>query len=131
MKTRNIIIAVALAGAGAYFAVKKGLFKKKSVVTNADILEAQQNEDIKNQLLAEQKKAKASTTTIQNSNSYKAKVAKIQLYLGIASDGIFGNQTLLAIKNKFPNLADITLADWQEEKNIDILYSYLNSRGLL
>ena len=130
MKTKNIIIALAVAGAGAYLAIKKGLFKKKSV-TNADIKDAQDNANIANQLLAEANKAKASTISIQNPSSYKAKVAKIQLFLGVASDGIFGNQTLLAVQNKFPQLAEITLADWQDESNIDILYSYLKSRGLI
>lgn len=130
MKTKNIIIGLALAGAGAYYAFKKGLFGKK-VVSNSDIKTAQDDADLANQLLAEANRAKASTISIQNPTSYKAKVAKIQLFLGVASDGIFGNQTLLAVRNKFPQLAEITLADWQDESNIDILYSYLKSKGLI
>lgn len=127
MKTKNLIIGALLLGGASYLAIKKGLFKKKSV-TNADIKNAQDNQDIANQLLAESNKAKASTISIQNPTSDKAKIGKIQSYLGVAIDGILGPQTYNAIINRLPNLAgQVSIADLNA--NIDTLYQIFVSRG--
>lgn len=127
MKTKNLIIGALLLGGASYLAIKKGLFKKESV-TNNDIEKAQENNDIKNQLLAQQNQAKASTISLQNPTSAKAKIGKIQSYLGVAIDGILGPQTYQAIIDKLPNLAGkVSIADLNE--NIDTLYSIFVSRG--
>ena len=127
MKTRNLIIGAVLLGGASYLAIKKGLFKKKSV-SNSDIKNAQENQDIANQLLAESNKAKASTISIQNPTSDKAKIGKIQAYLGVAIDGILGPQTYNAIISKLPNLAgQVSIADLNA--NIDTLYQIFVSRG--
>ena len=144
MKTKNIIIGLALAGAGVYFAFKKGLFKKKTGVTDTDIKNAQLTTDVVNQLVAEQNKAQESSVAIEYPKSDKAKIAKIQLALGIASDGIFGNQTLMAVRNKIVDLAKIygstplsnslyslSLSEWQSSTNIDTLYRLFVNQKLI
>jgi peptidoglycan hydrolase-like protein with peptidoglycan-binding domain len=121
MKTRNIIIAVALAGAGAYYAVKKGLFKKKDINT------AQTDADIKNQLLWQEQKRKLDSISLENPNSDKAKIARIQSYLGVAIDGILGPQTYNAIVNKIPSLSGVSIAELNQE--ISTLYEVFASKG--
>lgn len=121
MKTRNIIIAVALAGAGAYFAVKKGLFKKKS------ISQAQNDADVKNQLLWQEQKRKLDSISLENPNSDKAKIARIQSYLGVAIDGILGPQTYNAIVAKIPSLSSVSIAELNQE--ISTLYEVFASKG--
>lgn len=123
MKTRNIIIAVALAGAGAYFAVKKGLFKKKGV----SISDAQNDADIKNQLLWQEQKRKLDSISLENPNSDKAKIARIQSYLGVAIDGILGPQTYNAIVAKIPSLSGVSIAELNQE--ISTLYEVFASKG--
>lgn len=128
-KKSNILpIAIGLGLlAGGFFAIKKGLFKKKAV-TNTDIKDVQKNQDIANQLLAQENKAKASTISLQNPTSDKSKIAKIQSYLGVAIDGILGPQTYQAIINKLPNLAgQVSIADLNA--NIDTLYQIFVSKG--
>ena len=122
-KTRNIIIAVALAGAGAYFAVKKGLFKKKSV----SISDAQNDADVKNQLLWQEQKRKLDSISLENPNSDKAKIARIQSYLGVAIDGILGQQTYNAIVAKIPSLSGVSIAELNAE--ISTLYEVFASKG--
>ena len=127
MKTKNLIIGALLLGGASYLAIKKGLFKKKTI-TNADIDNAQKNKDIANQLLAQENKAKASTISLQNPTSDKSKIAKIQSYLGVAIDGILGPQTYQAIIDKLPNLAGKVSID-DLIANLDTLYQIFVSRG--
>jgi hypothetical protein len=144
MKTKNIIIGLALAGAGAYYAFKKGLFKKKTVVTDTDIKDAKLTTDVVNQLVAQENKAQESSVAIEYPKSDKAKIAKIQLALGIASDGVFGNQTLMAVRNKIVDLSKIyggtplgytlsnlSLQEWQSSTNIDTLYRLFVNQKLI
>jgi hypothetical protein len=126
MKTKNILIGLALAGAGAYFAFKKGLFKKK-LVTNTDIKNAQNDSDIANQLLWQEQKRKLDSITLENPNSTKSKIARIQSYLGVAIDGILGVQTYNAIVNKIPSVAQVSIQELNEE--IDTLYQVFASKG--
>lgn len=151
MKTRNILIGVALAGAGVYFAFKKGLFKKKtketivddvaktfvdnsanvptttttnattttnSTVTNADIKTQQIATDVANKVVAEAKKIKNYQFSVGNKNSLPYITAQIQLYLGIASDGVFGKQTYGAIRGKVKELYKI-----HKNKDLGRIYS--------
>jgi len=107
----NLIIGAALLGGGAYYAFKKGLFGKKTETPNEAI---KQNQDVINKVAAEQaaaakkvattaavKKAVTAASTIINANSYKGKVAYIQSDLGVAVDGVAGNQTNMAYNAKY------------------------------
>ena len=107
----NLIIGAALLGGGAYYAFKKGLFGKKTETPSEAI---KQNQDVIDKVAAEGAKkasvaAAASTAkkiitaanAITNSNSYKGKVAYIQSDLGVAVDGVAGNQTNMAYNAKY------------------------------
>ena len=107
----NLIIGAALLGGGAYYAYTKGWFgKKKETPTEA----IKQNQDVIDKVAAEQaaaakkvattaavKKAVTAASTIINANSYKGKVAYIQSDLGVAVDGVAGNQTNMAYNAKY------------------------------
>ena len=108
MKKNNLLyIGGALLLGGAYLAFKKGVFTKKPV-TPSDIKDEQKAKDEANALKIIADKAKASTITIANPNSYKANVAVMQKALGITPDGIVGPQTLKAVQAKYPNVTEIT-----------------------
>jgi len=107
----NLIIGAALLGGGAYYAFKKGLFGKKKETPSEAI---KQNQDVIDKVAAEQaaaakkvataaavKKAVTAASTIINANSYKGKVAYIQSDLGVAVDGVAGNQTNMAYNAKY------------------------------
>jgi hypothetical protein len=107
----NLIIGAALLGGGAYYAFKKGLFGKKTETPSEAI---KQNQDVIDKVAAEQaaaakkvataaavKKAVTAASTIINANSYKGKVAYIQSDLGVAVDGVAGNQTNMAYNAKY------------------------------
>lgn len=107
----NLIIGAALLGGGAYYAFKKGLFGKKTETPSEAI---KQNQDVIDKVAAEQaaaaKKVAATSTAkkiitaanaITNANSYKGKVAYIQNDLGVAVDGVAGNQTNMAYNAKY------------------------------
>jgi hypothetical protein len=109
---KNLIIGAALVGGGAYYAYKKGWFgKAKSGVTPADLASpAATDAAIKTEqkVIADKKvtaakvaTAVAQATTIINANSFKGKVAYIQSDLGVAVDGIAGNQTNMAYNAKY------------------------------
>lgn len=109
-KNNNLIyIGGALLIGGAYLAYKKGVFGKKPV-TPADIKDEQRAQAEADALKIIADKAKASTITIANPNSYKANVAVMQKALGITPDGIVGPQTLKAVQAKYPNVTAITPA---------------------
>lgn len=108
---KNLIIGAALVGSGAYYAYKKGWFGKKSESPSQAV---KQNQETLDKIAAEQAaaakkvaitaaatKAIAAATTIINANSYKGKVAYIQSDLGVAVDGIAGNQTNMAYNAKY------------------------------
>ena len=107
----NLIIGAALVGGGAYYAYTKGWFGKKKETPSEAIKE---NQEALDKIAAEQtqvkkaattaaKVAKAVTaaTTIINPNSYKGKVSYIQSNLGVAVDGVAGNQTNMAYNAKY------------------------------
>ena len=107
----NLIIGAALLGGGAYYAFKKGLFGKKTETPSEAI---KQNQETLDRIAAEQAaaakkvavtaaatKAVAAASTIINANSYKGKVAYIQSDLGVAVDGVAGNQTNMAYNAKY------------------------------
>jgi len=107
----NLIIGAALLGGGAYYAYTKGWFGKKKETPSEAI---KQNQDVIDKVAAEQaaaakkvattaavKKAVTAASTIINANSYKGKVAYIQSDLGVAVDGVAGNQTNMAYNAKY------------------------------
>jgi hypothetical protein len=107
----NLIIGAALVGGGAYYAYTKGWFGKKKETPSEAI---KQNQETLDRIAAEQAaaakkvavtsaatKAITAATTIINANSYKGKVAYIQSDLGVAVDGVAGNQTNMAYNAKY------------------------------
>ena len=107
----NLIIGAALVGGGAYYAYTKGWFGKKKETPSEAI---KQNQDVIDKVADEQaaaakkvataaavKKAVTAASTIVNANSYKGKVAYIQSDLGVAVDGVAGNQTNMAYNAKY------------------------------
>jgi hypothetical protein len=107
----NLILGAALVGGGAYYAYTKGWFGKKKETPSEAI---KQNQDVIDKVAAEQaaaakkvataaavKKAVTAASTIVNANSYKGKVAYIQSDLGVAVDGVAGNQTNMAYNAKY------------------------------
>jgi len=125
MKNNNIYLVggALLLVSGGYIAYKKGLFGGNPVgedVTKTDVTEAQKEKQIEEGLIIEAKKQKARTTTIENPNSFKAKVAVIQGKLGVAMDGIVGSQTRMALTAKFPEITDLT------PSNIDSVTAMFN-----
>jgi hypothetical protein len=110
----NLIIGAALVGGGAYYAYKKGWFGKRPPMGKSADEVIKQNQAELDKIAAEQAaaakkvattaavtKAVSQATTIINANSYKGKVAYIQNDLGVAVDGIAGNQTNMAYNAKY------------------------------
>jgi hypothetical protein len=112
-KNYYTIIGAALIGGGAYYAYKKGWFGKgKPKSKEADIIIdeiAKEKVIAKDELNAAAKVVVAQKATnvinavnaITNANSFKGKVAYIQSDLGVAVDGIAGNQTNMAYNAKY------------------------------
>ena len=103
---KNLITA-ALVGAGVYYAFKWG--KKKVTETQAESFdeasarikrEQQQTAAIK-KTENEQRKAAAAASNISTPGTYPRKVGEIQAILGVAVDGIAGQQTQTAYARRF------------------------------
>jgi hypothetical protein len=113
MNQNYIIGAAALLGGGLYFAYKKGLFGKKAKLSPVAETKTESQETLNkinatqkavstaNKVTAVANKAVSVITSITNANSYKGKVSTIQSNLGVAVDGIAGNQTNMAYNAKF------------------------------
>jgi hypothetical protein len=105
-RPKNLITA-ALVGAGVYYAFKWG--KKKVTETPAEsfdeasarIKREQQKTAAIKKTENEQRKAATAASSIQSPNSYKGKVGEIQAILGVAVDGIAGQQTQTAYARRF------------------------------
>jgi len=109
---KNLIIGAALVGGGAYYAYKKGWFGKGKKETPEKVIN--DNQQVIDNIEKQQTAAKTTKTTaanvakvvaavnsITNANSYKGKVAYIQNDLGVAVDGVAGNQTNMAYNAKY------------------------------
>lgn len=103
---KNLITA-ALVGAGVYYAFKWG--KKKVTETPAESFdeasarikrEQQQAAAIK-KTENEQRKAATAASNISTPGTYPRKVGEIQAILGVAVDGIAGQQTQTAYARRF------------------------------
>ena len=103
---KNLITA-ALVGAGVYYAFKWG--RKKATETPKEAFDESVNRIKQEQAAAEaakkaaneQRKAATAAISIQSPNSYKGKVGEIQTILGVAVDGIAGQQTQTAYARRF------------------------------
>ena len=108
-----IIGAAAVLGGGLYFAYKKGLFGSKeelnpvaetkieSKATINDIKQEQKDIAKANVKKAVVNAAVSTLTNITNAKSLKGKISTIQSNLGVAVDGIAGNQTNMAYNSKY------------------------------
>jgi hypothetical protein len=110
----NLIIGAALVGGGAYYAYTKGWFGKKRPPIGSPEKAIAQSQETLDRIAAEQaaaskkavvtsaaKKIVTAASAITNANSYKGKVAYIQSDLGVAVDGVAGDQTNMAYKAKY------------------------------
>lgn len=112
-KNYYTIIGAALLGGGAFYAYKKGWFGKSKPKSNeADkiINEVEKQKAIAKTELDNAAKVVVAQKAVQvinavnsitNANSYKGKVAYIQSDLGVAVDGVAGNQTNMAYNAKY------------------------------
>jgi uncharacterized protein YxeA len=123
MKTKGIAIAVLIAaiGGAGYFVYKKMKDKKTAALNQqSDADKAKAAADAKkaqDALDAATKKMNEKSTDITDINTYRGKVAKIQAVLGVAVDGIAGNQTNGAYDKKFKLTHGLI-----SPKNIDTYY---------
>lgn len=123
MKTKGIAIAVLIAAiGGAGYIVYKKMKDKKTAALNqqSDADKAKAAADAKkaqDALDAATKKMNEKSTDITNINTYRGKVAKIQAVLGVAVDGIAGDQTNGAYDKKFKLTNGLI-----STKNIDTYY---------
>ena len=98
---KNLIIPISLLLAGGAFVLYKNRKAKKGV--SVDEIKKQQEEAKKATLKEIEREAvRKQYESLENPNSFKGKVARIQLFLGVATDGIVGPQTLLALSQKLP-----------------------------
>jgi hypothetical protein len=110
----NLIIGAALVGGGAYYAYTKGWFGKKRPPIGSPEKAIAQSQETLDRIAAEQaaaskkavvtsaaKKIVTAASAITNANSYKGKVAYIQSDLGVAVDGVAGDQTNMAYNAKY------------------------------
>jgi murein L,D-transpeptidase YcbB/YkuD len=101
-KNTTLILSTVLIGAGAYIIYSRNR-KKANFSTTEDAIKAKQKEEANKAAKdAARDTAREQYNSLQNPNSYKSKVARVQGFLGVAIDGIVGPQTLGALKKKFP-----------------------------
>jgi peptidoglycan hydrolase-like protein with peptidoglycan-binding domain len=101
-KNTTLILSTVLIGAGAYIIYSRNRKKANSGTTEDAIRDKQKEEADKAAKDAARDTAREQYNSLQNPNSYKSKVARVQGFLGVAIDGIVGPQTLGALKRKFP-----------------------------
>ena len=103
---KNLITA-ALVGAGVYYAFKWGTMKVTETPAesfdeaSARLKREQQQTAAIKKTENEQRKAAAAASSIQSPNSNPHKVGEIQAILGVAVDGIPGQQTQTANARRF------------------------------
>jgi len=101
-KNTTLILSTVLIGAGAYIIYSRNRKKANSKTSEEALRERQKEEADKAAKEAARNAAREQYNSLQNPNSYKSKVARVQGFLGVAIDGIVGPQTLGALKQKFP-----------------------------
>jgi murein L,D-transpeptidase YcbB/YkuD len=114
-KNTTLILSTVLIGAGAYIIYSRNRKKANSGTTEDAIKQKQKEEADKAAKDAARETIKEQYNSLQNPNSYKSKVARVQGFLGVAIDGIVGPQTLGALKKRFPRYDTIN------SSNIDFI----------
>jgi peptidoglycan hydrolase-like protein with peptidoglycan-binding domain len=124
-KNTTLILSTVLIGAGAYIIYSRNRKKANSETTEDAIKQKQKEEADKAAKDAARDTAREQYNSLQNPNSYKSKVARVQGFLGVAIDGIVGPQTLGALKKKFPQF------QFMNSTNIDaIIAAIFGSQNL-
>lgn len=124
-KNTTLILSTVLIGAGAYIIYSRNRVKANSSTTEDAIKEKQKEEAEQAARDAARDTAREQYNSLQNPNSYKSKVARVQGFLGVAIDGIVGPQTLGALKKKFPQF------QFMNSTNIDaIIAAIFGSQNL-
>ena len=124
-KNTTLILSTVLIGAGAYIIYSRNRKKANSGTTEDAIKDKQKEEAEKAAKDAARDTAREQYNSLQNPNSYKSKVARVQGFLGVAIDGIVGPQTLGALKKKFPQF------QFMNSTNIDaIIAAIFGSQNL-
>jgi peptidoglycan hydrolase-like protein with peptidoglycan-binding domain len=124
-KNTTLILSTVLIGAGAYIIYSRNRKKANSGTTEDAIRDKQKEEADKAAKDAARDTAREQYNSLQNPNSYKSKVARVQGFLGVAIDGIVGPQTLGALKKKFPQF------QFMNSTNIDaIIAAIFGSQNL-
>jgi hypothetical protein len=101
-KNTTLILSTVLIGAGAFIIYSRNRKSKKESTTEEGIKDKQKEKADKAAKDAARDTAREQYNSLQNPNSFKSKVARVQGFLGVAIDGIVGPQTLGALKRKFP-----------------------------
>lgn len=113
-KNATLILSTVLVGAGAYLIYNRSRKAKKGVSNNE--LEAKMKAEAEAEAKAKAREtAKNQYNSLENPNSYKSKVARVQAFLGVAIDGIVGPQTLNALRQRLPKYQTIN------SSNIDFI----------
>jgi peptidoglycan hydrolase-like protein with peptidoglycan-binding domain len=124
-KNTTLILSTVLIGAGAYIIYSRNRKKANSETTEDAIKQKQKEEAEQAAKDAARDTAREQYNSLQNPNSYKSKVARVQGFLGVAIDGIVGPQTLGALKRKFPQF------QFMNSTNIDaIIAAIFGSQNL-
>jgi murein L,D-transpeptidase YcbB/YkuD len=124
-KNTTLILSTVLIGAGAYIIYSRNRKKANSETTEDAIKQKQKEEAEQAAKDAARDTAREQYNSLQNPNSYKSKVARVQGFLGVAIDGIVGPQTLGALKKKFPQF------QFMNSTNIDaIIAAIFGSQNL-
>lgn len=113
-KNTTLILSTVLVGAGAFLIYNRSRKAKKGV-SNEELeakMKAEAEEEAK---AAAREAAKNKYNSLENPNSYKSKVARVQAFLGVAIDGIVGPQTLGALRQRLPKYQTIN------SSNIDFI----------
>jgi murein L,D-transpeptidase YcbB/YkuD len=120
-KNTTLILSTVLVGAGAFLIYNRSRKAKKGVSVNE--IEAKQKEE--KEALDREKARQAARdqyNSLENPNSYKSKVARLQLFLGTTPDGIVGPNTLNALKEKMPKYQTIN------SSNIDFILGDIEAK---
>lgn len=133
-KNTTLILSTVLVGAGAFLIYNRNSKpdeKKASEAASKASIKAKQEADAQIQAeAAAREAAKNKYNSLENPNSFKSKIARVQGFLGVAIDGIIGPQTLGALRNKLPKYQTITLsnidfilADIFAKRNLEINFN--------
>lgn len=113
-KNTTLILSTVLVGAGAYLIYNRSR-KAKAGVSNEELEAKMKAEAEEAARAAARESAKNQYNSLENPNSYKSKVARVQAFLGVAIDGIVGPQTLGALRLRLPKYQTIN------SSNIDFI----------